>query len=148
MASGGPVPGAGGAGAGGGGAGAVLTLADLQEYHHGGQRCSVKRAHKHLKHLREEMAPGGVEADPQEWSRDITDEGWVKAYICSRPDAQELIGEGIYRVEAQFLTDSWDHNMLQPRFDLVLTLPRNGRLVHARIHPSGASHGVAVFGEL
>ncbi len=75
-------------------------------------------------------------------SQDVSRLELVQDYICSRPDAQDLVGPGIARIEACFLT-SMDSNMHQRRVDILISRIDG---TAARIHPSQAKHGKAVYG--
>ena len=62
-----------------------------------GQPFANKKAH--VKHIREEMAPGGVGAAVQTWERDLTNDDaflW-RDYVSHRPDADVIIGTGSFR---------------------------------------------------
>ena len=109
-----------------------------------GRRVSVRRANAHLKAMRTEMYAAG-----QKWRR-LDDDELVKDYVCSRPDASELVAGGIQEVWATFLGSVDQNYRLAPhvpvqRFDWVLVREDN---TAARIHPSSSSHGVAVHGRL
>ena len=64
-----------------------------------GQAIGKKKAHKWLKDMREQMAPGGKGAVVQTWERDLTNDDtflW-RDYVSHRPDADVIIGTGSFR---------------------------------------------------
>ena len=109
-----------------------------------GRRVSIRRAHEHLRAMRTEMDAAG-----QRW-RCLDDDELLRDYVCSRPDASELVGAGIEQAWGAFLGSVDQNYRLAPhvplhRFDWVLIRADN---TSARIHPSGKSNGVAVYGSL
>jgi len=109
-----------------------------------GRRVSNRRAHEHLRAMRTEMDAAG-----QRW-RCLDDDELLRDYVCSRPDAAELVGGGIEQAWGAFLGSVDQNHRLAPhvpvqRFDWVLIREDN---TSARIHPSSKSHGVAVHGNL
>ena len=99
-----------------------------------------KGAHKVLRQLRDEMCTRG---NIIEEARDLTD-GKVfdwKAYLASRLDREFVIGQGIARVEARFLS-SRDPNhatlKVSNRFDFLFHRI-DGSV--ARVHPEEKQHG-------
>ena len=120
-------------------------------------RVGKKRAHAHLSAIRQEMHANG-----ENWRR-LDDDQLIRAYVCSRPDAATLVGDGICAVWGVFLF-SPDPNTRLPhaparqfdwvlegidgsaaRFDWVLERVDGSS---ARIHPSSNSHGAAVHGSM
>ena len=115
----------------------VFGLDDYQAWQ-GPQRKPAK-FNRQLKDLREEMAPGGNGAAVREVCRDITGEAWVYDMLCSSgKDAAGIIGSGILKAYAIFFDKCYDHNMAQPRFDIMFV---NADLWMTRMHPSATSFG-------
>ena len=97
-----------------------------------------------LKELREAMAPGGKGAEVLEVCRDITREAWVFDLVCfCDKDVAGMIGGGIVKAYAIFFDKCFDHNMNQPRFDIMIV---NVELWMTRMHPSKESFGHFVQG--
>ena len=99
-----------------------------------------KAAHKVLKKLRADMCtPNRITAE----SRDLTDGvdfDW-KAYLASRADKDVVIGPGLARVEARFLSARDPNYLSLPvpnRFDFVFHRI-DGSI--ARVHPEATQHG-------
>ena len=138
------------------GAASVFTQADLTNWDPR-RRVGKKRAHSHLSDMRQEMHANG------ENSRRLDDDELVGDYVCSRPDAASLVGDGISAAWALFLY-SPDPNTRLPhvpgrQFDWVLeavdgtgarfdwVLERVGGTA-VRIHPGSNSHGTPVYGRM
>ena len=117
----------------------MYDLAQWAAWQHGGARVSVKRAHAKLAALRAAMASGTTITEP---IRDLGRDQEMLDYISCRPDAQEIIGSGITKLEAAFL-NSVDRNMKMPRFDFLVSRA-DGSCV--RMHPSAASGGLITVG--
>ena len=71
----------------------------------------------------------------------------IGGYVCSRPDAASLVGDGISAVWGRFLVSSDPNAPLNPsvpesRFDWVLERVDG---TAARIHPSSSAHGAPVY---
>ena len=130
----------------------ILGKAALSTFNQG-RRVSKKRAHNHLSGMRQQMHANG-----ENW-RSLDDDETIRNYVCSRNDAEDLIGDGICAIWGVFLF-SPDPNTRLPhvpgrRFDWVLdsasrfdwVLEReDGSAV--RIHPGSNSHGVPAYGSL
>ena len=101
------------------------------------KRVSHRRAHAHLRDLRAEMSASG-----EEW-RDLSDSDWLLNYVCSRPDAEVVVGPGIVSMRCGFV-GSQDSNLHERRFDFLVTVADGSA---ARLHPSSSGHGVPVFGQ-
>jgi len=117
----------------------MYDLAQWAAWQHGGARVSVKRAHAKLAALRAAMASGTTITEP---IRDLGRDQEILDYISCRPDAQEIIGSGITRLEAGFL-HCVDRNTHMPRFDFLLSRA-DGSCV--RLHPSSSSGGIITVG--
>jgi len=115
-----------------------------------GKRVSKNRAHLHLSDQRREMHANG-----ENW-RSLDNDEIIRNYVCSRNDAEDLIGAGICAIWAVFLF-STDPNTRLPhvpgrrfgwnaaRFDWILERV-DGSAV--RIHPGRGIHGTPVYGNL
>lgn len=110
-----------------------------------------RAAHRHMADLREQMAPGGIQAPIAVMSKKLTDEEWAWHATCSHPDARIIIGEGVFEIYGMFLASIPDRNMKQPRFDIVVcsatSPPPHVRVKYSRFHPSSSGWGSAVTTE-
>ena len=80
------------------------------------------------------------------WTMDITDGEWVFEDVCSRHEAREIVADGIVGIFGAFLSECWDHNMKQPRFDILIVSINGDRLQFTRIHPGSHDPGVPTIG--
>jgi len=134
----------------------ILGKAALSTFNQG-RRVSKKRAHNHLSGMRQQMHANG-----ENW-RSLDDDETIRNYVCSRNDAEDVIGDGICAIWGVFLF-SPDPNTRLPhvpgrRFDWVLETVDNSAARFdwvlerkdgsaVRIHPGSNSHGVPVYGSL
>lgn len=105
-----------------------------------------RQAHKDMAALREEMAPGGVGAPVLTWFKDITDQLWAMAAVTSHPMSVEGRPRTISSIYGVFFKSMWDHNMKQPRFDILTVgmYDDNEEPVFCRHHPGSSSWGSLV----
>ena len=122
----------------------VYSFNDYLRDYQAKPRQKASAFNKELKKLRDAMAPGGKRAAVLEVCRDITREAWVFDMVCScGKDVAGIIGDGIVKAYAIFFDKCYDHNMQQPRFDIMIV---NVELWMTRMHPSKESFGHFVDG--
>ncbi len=97
--------------------------------------------HTLLCRLRQEHGHGALEDRP---TIDVSEEtdAW-RSYLAWRPDAEALIGSGVWRFEFRFL-DAMDSNTRDYRADFII---RRTDGTDVRLHP-GAIDAVPVYGQL
>ena len=120
----------------------LLNLSD-----HVPRPMSKTAANKALKQLRaDSAADGAITAE----SRDLSDGqtfDW-QAYVTSRPDYEEIIGQGIWKFECRFVNardPNWKVLPVEHRFDFVAHRV-DGSAV--RLHPEQSYHGKATYGDI